>query len=56
MYFCETNYTIMDNQKFLHTAAHISNIITSVSLPMKAAGKESQLASVKSALDAVVNN
>ena len=43
----------MNNQNFLQSITHLNNILTSVLLPLKAAGKEEQAASIKSALDAV---
>lgn len=46
----------MNNQNFLQSITHLNNILTSVLLPLKAAGKEEQAASIKSALDAVGKN
>lgn len=46
----------MDNQNFQQSITHLNNILTSVLLPLKAAGKEEQVASIKSALDAVGKN
>ena len=46
----------MDNQKFQQSITNISNIITSVTLPLKAAGKEEQLNAIKTSLEAVGKN
>lgn len=46
----------MDNQKFQQSITNLSNIITSVTLPLKAAGKEEQLSAIKSSLEAVGKN
>ncbi len=43
----------MNNQKFQQSITNLSNIITSVTLPLKAAGKEEQLNAIKSSLEAV---
>ena len=46
----------MNNQKFQQSITNLSNIITSVTRPLKAAGKEEQLNAIKSSLEAVGKN
>lgn len=46
----------MDNQQFQQRIATLNNVITSVTLPLKAAGKEQQLSTIKEQLEAVAHS